>query len=111
MLEDNMKIIFDDSIDFLTDLENLTAQLDRWNKPLVVVPTMKDVRNAEAKFEGSHITFISYDYWLSKKWIVDDNYDHIDFYRIDQFFINKCYGTRVGVGTMKRIMSKKKEEN
>lgn len=105
-----MKVLFNDTNDFLKDLEHLIAPLDRWNKPLVVVPTIKDVKNAEAEFKDSHVTFISYDYFLSKKWIADDDYDHIDFARIDQFFITRSYGIKVGVGTMRRIVKKTEEK-
>ena len=109
-----MKVYFDSANDFMKDLDSLVAKLDRFNNPIVVVPTEKDVNacvKAYANDEATkHIIFISYDYWLSKKWIADGNYDHIDFFRMDQFFINRSYGVQVGVGTMRRMMSKKKEE-
>lgn len=103
-----MKVFFDDSKDFKTDLEKLIEPLNRFNAPLVVLPTDKDVRMASETYEN--VTFITYDYWLSKKWIVDGDYDHIDFFRIDQFFMSRCYGVQVGVGTMRRMVSKKNNE-
>ena len=109
-----MKIIFDESNDFNKDLDNLVAKLDRFNNPIVVVPKEKDVKRCEDIYGSdkstSHITFISYDYWLSKKWIADGECDHIDFFRLDQFFMSRSYGVQVGVGTLRRMMGKKKEE-
>jgi hypothetical protein len=104
-----MKIIFDSTNDFYKDLDNVIARLDRFNNPLVVVPEEKDVKNCEKRYEDSHVSFISYDYWLSKKW-AGDGYDHIDFFRIDQFFMSRSFRIPVGVGTMRRMVSKKKVE-
>ena len=105
-----MRIYFDDYNDFDKDLSNLIAGLDRFNNPIVVVPTELDVTKAKKEYENVNVTIISYDYWLSKKWILDGEYDHIDFFRIDQFFINKSYGVKCGVGTMRRIKAKKDKE-
>ena len=108
-----MKVFFDDSKEFYTDLFKLIEPLDKIKAPLVVLPTEKDVNGAYERCKDGiykHVTFISYDYWLSKKWIADADYDHIDFFRIDQFFIFRCYGVRVGVGTMRRMVSKKAKE-
>ena len=108
-----MKVYFDDTNDFNKDLDNLVCRLDRYDKPLIVFPTEKDVQACKRNYiedpNTCHITFISYDYWLSKKWIADDEYDHIDFFRMDQFFMSRSYGVPVGVGTMRRVKGKKKE--
>ena len=110
-----MKIYFDSGKSFNEDLDNLVGRLDRYNKPLVVVPTEKDVQACKKNYTEDpntcHITFISYDYWLSKKWIADDEYDHIDFFRMDQFFMTRSFGVQVGVGTMRRIMNNKEVKN
>ena len=110
-----MKIYFDSGKSFNEDLDNLVSRLYRYDKPLVVVPTERDVQTCKINYiedpNTCHITFISYDYWLSKKWIADDEYDHIDFFRMDQFFMTRSYGVQVGVGTMKRMMNKKEVKN
>lgn len=110
-----MIITFDEK-EFFTDLDNLTALQDRYNKPLVVVPTKKDVDAATKRYSGdentSHITFIDFSYFDSKKWIADDEYDHIDIFRLDQVLIKKAYGVPIGRATIKRVRAKKvKEEN
>ena len=105
-----MKVYFDDTNDFNKDLENLLKTAKRFDRPIVVVPTEKDVKTIKQNMLNDpsvcHVTFISYDYWLSKKWIADGDYDHIDFFRIDQFFINRSFGVKVGVGTIRRIYKK-----
>ena len=108
-----MKIFFDDNKEFFNDLWRLVERLDKYTAPLVVVPTEKDARIAREKCtDGIYkdVAFISYDYWLSRKWIADANYDHIDFFRMDQFFMSRSYGVPVGIGTMRRISKKVKEE-
>lgn len=106
-----MKAFFDDGT-FTEDLDKLVASSGRWNKPLIVLPLEKDVRKAKINYISDpntcRITFISYDYFFSKKWIADDEYDHIDFFRVDQFLINKSYGVNCGAITIKRTI--KKEE-
>lgn len=108
-----MIVFFDDKKDFYEDLNELVARLDKYDHPLVVVPLDKDARQCTKEYGKDenfrHITFISYDYWLSKKWL-SENYDHIDFFRADQFFIRKSYDVQVGCMTVRRTM-KKKEEN
>lgn len=108
-----MKVFFDDGKDFFSDLWKLIETLDKFKNPLVVVPTEKDAKSATEKCKDGvykFVTFISYDYWLSKKWIADMDYDHVDFFRMDQFFITKSFGVPVGVGTMRRMMSRKVKE-
>ena len=109
-----MKIFFDDNNDFYKDLDNLVAKQDRYDYPIIVVPTDKDAIQCGMKYSENdntkHIRFISYDYWLSKKWIVDGDYDHIDFFRADQFFMKKCYDVPAGVATFRRIMKKKEDK-
>lgn len=110
-----MLISFDEK-EFLTDLDNLVAMQNRYNKPLVVVPTKKDVESATTRYSedvnSGHLTFIDYSYFDSKMWITDNDYDHIDFFRLDQVVIKKALGVPVGRATVKRVRSKKvKEEN
>ena len=101
-----MIFYFDDSKNFNEDLERLISTLKRYDNPIVVVPTEKDVMRCEDTYRSKentfHITFISYDYWLSKKWIVDGEYDHIDFFRVDQFLMSRCYGWKSNCEARKR---------
>ncbi len=109
-----MRLFFDDGNDFNDDLHAIVSRLDRWEKPLVVLPTDKDAVTATKNYattELSFVTFISYEYWLSKKWIADDSYDHIDFVRVDQFLMSRSYGIKVGCATVRRTMSKKEKGN
>lgn len=110
-----MIFYFDDSKNFNEDLERLISTLKRYDNPIVVVPTEKDANVCKRNYiedpNARNITFISYDYWLSKKWIADGDYDHIDFFRVDQFLMSRCYGVKVGRATVKRVREKKKEEN
>lgn len=107
-----MKAFFDDGT-FSDDLDKLVASVDRWDKPIIVLPTKKGVKKAKINYISDpntcRITFISYDYFLSKKWIADDEYDHIDFFRVDQFLMARSYGTRCGAITIKRTIKKKEE--
>lgn len=103
-----MKAFFDDGT-FTEDLDKLVASSGRWNKPLIVLPLERDVKNVHSKYDEK-FTFISYDYFFSKKWIADDEYDHIDFFRVDQFLINKSYGVNCGALTIKRTIKKKEEK-
>jgi len=107
-----MRVFFDDD-KFSNDLDKVVAPLDKWNKPLVVLPTEKDVKTAKINYISDpntcHVTFISFDYWLSKKWIADDDYDHIDFFRVDQAIITRCYGIRTGCMTVRRTIKKMDE--
>ena len=108
-----MKVFFDDKNDFNKDLEELVKKQDRFLCPLVVVPTDKDVKKAQAKYAGGkygNVTFIDYDYWLSKQWVVDADYDHIDFFRADQFFMDRCFRVQAGVMTVRRVIAKKEKE-
>lgn len=108
-----MVIIFDEK-DFNVDLDTLVARQDRYDKPLIVLPTKKDVQLAKKRYlddkNFSHITFIDYPYFDSKKWLADDDYDHIDIFRLDQVIIRKAYGVPVGKATVKRVRAKKKED-
>lgn len=109
-----MKVFFDDKGDFMEDLDALVQKQTKFKTPIIVVPEDNDVATAKRRYEAcsdySHVTFISYNYWLSKQWVVDGDYDHIDFFRIDQFFINRSFGTKVGIGTMRRVIANKKED-
>ena len=108
-----MLVYFDDGKDFNKELKDLISGLGKYVAPLVVLPTEKDVRTATKEYEGGdydHVTFISYDYWYSKKWLADGDYDHIDFFRADQFFINRSFGVKTGVVTIRRTMKKKEKE-
>lgn len=108
-----MLVYFDDANDFNNDLNCLLANLETFNKPLVVLPTEKDVRIATKNHSEdgmSHVTFISYDYWLSKKWLADGEYDHIDYFRVDQFLMSRAYGITVGAATVRRTRKKKDEK-
>lgn len=105
-----MKVFFDDKNDFYKDLDNLVKKQNRYSNPIIVVPTDKDAVLCTEKYKEHGITFMSYDYWLSKKWLVDGNYDHIDFFRADQFFIKKSYDAVAGVATFRRIMKKEEDK-
>jgi hypothetical protein len=109
-LEVKMRLFFDDGKDFNKDLDAVVQRLDRWNNPLVVVPTDKDAGRANELYSGTNVRFISYDYWLSKRWLVDDNFDHIDFFRVDQFLMSRSYGVKAGCATVRRTVAKKEEE-
>lgn len=110
-----MIFVFDDK-DFATDLETLVSRQNKYDKPLIVLPTKKDVEFAKKKFltgdKESKITFIDYPYFDSKKWLTDDDYDHIDIFRLDQVILRKACGISVGRATIKRVIAKKhkKEE-
>ena len=106
-----MLVYFDESNDFNKDLEKLLANLDKYSKPLVVLPTDRDVKVAKNKYADKmdHVTFISYDYWLSKRWLVDANYDHIDYFRVDQFLMSRAFNTPVGAATVKRTRKKRED--
>lgn len=108
-----MRLFFDEGKDFNKDLDDVVKRLDRWEKPLVVVPTDKDADRAFEVYSGGEfakVKFISYDYWLSKKWIADADYDHIDFFRVDQFLMARSYGVKAGCATVRRTVAKKEEE-
>lgn len=105
-----MIFYFDDSKNFNEDLDKMVSTLAKCSNPLVVLPTDKDVKTACDSYKDGNVTFITYDYWLSKKWIADGDYDHIDFFRVDQFLMNRCYGVKVGRATVRRVRDKKKEE-
>lgn len=108
-----MLIYFDDGKEFFNDLWKLIEPLDKFKAPLVVLPTDKDVKVAKEKCKDGvykDVAFISYDYWLSKKWIADNDYDHIDFFRVDQFLMNRCFGVKAGVATIRRTIGKKEKE-
>ena len=112
-----MVVIFDD-LDFTSDLDTLVSKQDRFNKPLIVLPEKKDVQLAKQRYEEdmniTHITFIDYRYFDSKKWLADDEYDHIDIFRLDQVILRKAHGVPVGKVTVKRVWPKKdrkKEES
>lgn len=101
-----MRIFFDDG-KFVEDLEKVIAPLDKYNAPLVVVATEKDAERAKNAFgDDEHITFISFDYWYSKKWLADNDYDHIDFFRLDKALAFKSFGIKVGCATIKRMIAK-----
>ena len=109
-----MVIIFDEK-EFTTDLDTLVAKQDRYDKPLIVMPSKKDVILAKKRYSDDknfeHITFIDYPYFDSKKWLADDDYDHIDIFRLDQVIIKKAYGVPVGKATVKRVRAKKVKED
>ena len=109
-----MKVFFDSQENFMKDLEAILIPLDKFDNPLVVLPTERDTRICTREFgkddKYKHITFISYEYWLSKKWVADGEYDNIDFFKIDKFLRMRSYGTRVGCATVDRTMSKKPKE-
>lgn len=108
-----MLVYFDDNKEFFNDLYKLIEPLDKYAHPLVVVPTEKDVKGAIERCKDGiykHVVFISYDYWLSKKWIADADYDHIDFFRVDQFLMSRAFGIKVGAATIKRTMARKEKE-
>ena len=103
-----------DNDTFNHDLDNLVARLDKFNKPLVVLPTERDVKITKENYKTApveHVTFISFDYFMSKKWLADDEYDNIDFFRIDKVLMNKSYGVHVGKATMTRTIKKKEEKD
>lgn len=106
-----MVVIFDD-LDFTTDLDTLVSKQDRYNKPLVVLPDAKDVTQARIRYSDklNHITFIDSKYFDSRKWLADDDYDHIDIFRLDQIVLRKAYGVPVGKVTVKRVRPKKTKE-
>ncbi len=104
-----MKVFFDDKNDFNLDLEELVKNQGRYKHPLIVVPTEKDAKRSKEKFSNENIDFIDYDTWLSKEWVLGD-YDHIDFFRADQFFMDRCFRVQVGVMTVRRIMARKDKE-
>lgn len=103
-----MLICFDEK-GFLEDLDTLVSGQKRFKKPLVVVPTDKDRDAAAKRYADSGVTFIDYHYFDSKKWLTDDDYDHIDIFRIDQVVIKKAHGIPVGRATVKRVLNKKKD--
>ena len=111
-----MKVFFDDG-NYNDDLDKLVAALDRYNKPMVVLPTEGEVKRARVDYGvetgETHVTFISFEYWLSKKWIADDDYDHIDFFKVDKALSMRCYGVKAGCMTVDRTMKKRQvvEEN
>ena len=108
-----MLVYFDDGKDFNKELNDLVTGLNNCVTPLIVLPTEKDVRTATKEYQGGnydYVTFISFDYWLSKKWIADADYDHIDFFRVDQFLMARSFGVKTGVMTVKRTMKKKEKE-
>lgn len=105
-----MIVAFNDST-FYEDMDRLVAGCDKYDKPLVVLPVERDVAKANDRYmDMPHITFISFDYFLSRRWIVDDNYDHIDFFRLDKVLKNKTYGTPIGIVTFERTIRKREEE-
>lgn len=104
-----MVFYFDDKGDFIEDLKVLVSKTTHFSNPVIVVPNERDVITAKKELVDANVTFISYDYWLSKKWLLDGNYDHFDFFRVDQFFMSRCYNIKVGKATVKRI--KRKVEN
>ena len=108
-----MKVFFDDD-SFVKDLDKLVTSVDRWDKPLIVLPTQKDVNKAKVDYISDpntcRITFITYDYFLSKKWIADGDFDHIDFCRVDQFLMTRSYGVKCGAMTVKRTIKKVEEK-
>lgn len=104
-----MKVYFDDS-NFMEDLAKVMQGCDRWDKPLIVLPTERDVRTARKEFPDFHGAFISFDYWYSKKWIADDDYEHIDFFRVDNVLKIKSYGVRTGCMTVLRTMKKPEDK-
>lgn len=106
-----MKVFFDDKNDFNLDLDELVKKQGRFQYPLIVVPSERDAKRAAEKYEKSGVSFIDYDKWLSKEWVVAP-YDHIDFFRADQFFMDRCFRVPAGVMTIRRTMVRKdKEEN
>lgn len=105
-----MIFCFEDGADFNKGLDALVSTQEKWAKPIVVLPKEEDVAAAIIKYENSKIRFMSYDFWLTKQWLLDDNYDHIDFYRADMFFIGKSFGVTVGKATVKRIFKKKEDK-
>ena len=108
-----MLVTFDEST-FRKDLDSMVAHQDRYNKPLVVLPTEKDVKYARTTYgqdtEECHVTFISFDYFYSKKGVADDTYDHIDFFRLDKVVLNRSFETPVGRATVVRTKKKAKKE-
>lgn len=108
-----MLVTFDEST-FRKDLDSMVAHQDRFDKPLVVLPTEKDVKFARNLYgvdpEECHVTFISFDYFYSKKWVADDTYDHIDFFRLDKVLLNRSFETPVGRATVVRTKKKKAEK-
>lgn len=105
-----MLVCFDEK-SFLEDLDTLVSGQKRFKNPLVVVPTEKDKDAATRRYadSGIDVTFIDYAYFDSKKWITDDDYDHIDIFRLDQVVIKKAHGIPVGRATVKRVLNKKKD--
>ena len=105
-----MKVFFDDG-NYNDDLNKLVAALDRFDKPMVVMPSEGDVKRARREYgveEGeTHVTFISFDYWISKKWVADDDYDHIDFFKVDKALTLRSYGVKTGCLTVDRTMKKR----
>lgn len=109
-----MKVFFDDHNSYNEDLDMLVAGTDKYNHPIVVLPSEKDIRYCENNFgkdsNFSHVTFITYDYWLSKKWLADGEYDHIDFFRIDSFLTFRSFGVRTGMMTVRKTQRRTNEE-
>lgn len=108
-----MRVFFDEGT-YSDDLDKLVASLDRYDKPMVVMPTEGDAKRAKINYISDpntcRITFISFEYWISKKWIADDDYDHIDFFKIDKALSMRCFGTKAGCLTVDRTLKKKFEE-
>lgn len=108
-----MKVFFDDG-NYVEDLDKMVASLDRFDKPMVVMPTESEAKRAKNNYSSysdtCRITFISFDYWISKKWIADDDYDHIDFFKIDKALSMRCYGIKAGCLTVDRTLKKRVEK-